>query len=95
MKTTDEIIALSREQQFELYASMTDTERRKLWEQLDRDGHRFVYDRAARDYQILSTGSALGHPLHGEHEQLVEDYRKAREHAAEMQRRNLAAKGEA
>lgn len=84
---TDEIIALSREQQHDLYAGMSDDERRALSKQLTLDGHGFTYDRMRSDDVILSTGAAVGHPKHGEYEQLVSDFEKTRAHAAEIERR--------
>lgn len=87
MKTTDEIIALTREQQHEFYASLTDAERRALWRQLVQDTHAFVYDRMASDHLILTTGAAVGHPRHGLYLELVEDFEKVRAHRAEIERR--------
>lgn len=87
MKTTDQIVSMTREQQHDLYARLDHTERRSLWRQLVQDTHAFVYDRMASDHLILTTGAAVGHPRHGLYLELVEDFAKTRTHAAEIERR--------
>lgn len=91
---TDEIIALTREQQHDLYARLDHAERRAMWRQLVQDTHAYVFDRMASDHVILTTGAAVGHPRHGLYLELVEDFRKTREHAAEIERRRAAGSTE-
>lgn len=92
--TTDEVIALTREQQHDLYAGMTDAERRAMWRQLVQDTHAYVFDRMASDHVILTTGATRGHPRHALYLELVEDFKKTREHAAEIERRRAAGSTE-
>lgn len=94
MKTTDQIVSMTRQEQVEMYQSLSDDDRRKLWTQLGAEGHTFLFDRMAADFQILSTGAAVGHPRHGLYEELIEDFRQKREHAAEIERRIAAGSTE-
>ena len=84
MMTTDEIIALSREQQHEFYKSLDDAERRALDRQLTSDGHGFTADRMARDHFVLTSTAPN---LRREREELLDDYAKTRAHKAEIDRR--------